>query len=122
MITLYDLVFDKDLRPSPFCWRAKLALRHKGLSWRDEPCGFGEKQKIDAPGMFVAIGHTPNTKFLNGQLKTDSQGFIVLKDPSRTTTSVAIAPAAWIAKAPARADAATARSRRTAPPCLRGAP
>jgi len=46
MITLYDLVFDKDLRPSPFCWRAKLALRHKGLAWRDEPCGFGEKQKI----------------------------------------------------------------------------
>ena len=46
MITLYDLVFDKDLRPSPFCWRAKLALKHKGLSWRDEPCGFTEKQKI----------------------------------------------------------------------------
>jgi glutathione S-transferase len=46
MITLYDLTFDKDLRPSPFCWRAKLALKHKGLSWRDEPCGFTDKQKI----------------------------------------------------------------------------
>ena len=46
MITLYDLVFDKDLRPSPFCWRAKLALKHKGLAWRDEPMGFTEKQKI----------------------------------------------------------------------------
>jgi len=46
MITLYDLAFDKDLRPSPYCWRAKLALKHKGLAWRDEPCGFGEKQKI----------------------------------------------------------------------------
>ena len=46
MITLYDLVFDKDLRPSPYCWRAKLALKHKGLTWRDEPCGFTEKQKI----------------------------------------------------------------------------
>ena len=31
MITLYDLAFDKDLRPSPYCWRAKLALKHKGL-------------------------------------------------------------------------------------------
>ena len=31
MITLYDLTFDRDRRPSPFCWRAKLALRHKGL-------------------------------------------------------------------------------------------
>jgi glutathione S-transferase len=46
MITLYDLVFDKDVRPSPFCWRAKLALKHKGQTWRDEPCGFVEKQKI----------------------------------------------------------------------------
>jgi glutathione S-transferase len=46
MITLYDLAFDKDLRPSPFCWRAKLAMKHKGLSWRDEPCGFSEKQKV----------------------------------------------------------------------------
>src|SRR6266481_3289562 len=46
MITLYDLVFQEDRRPSPFCWRAKFALRHKGLDWRDEPMGFTEKQKI----------------------------------------------------------------------------
>jgi glutathione S-transferase len=46
MITLYDLLFDKDLRPSPFCWRVKLAMKHKGLTWRDEPCGFTDKQKI----------------------------------------------------------------------------
>jgi glutathione S-transferase len=46
MITLYDLTFDEDRRPSPYCWRAKLAMKHKGLSWRDEPCGFTEKQKI----------------------------------------------------------------------------
>ena len=46
MITLYDLVFSEDRRPSPYCWRAKLALKHKGLSWRDEPMGFNEKQKI----------------------------------------------------------------------------
>jgi glutathione S-transferase len=46
MITLYDLVLDDDRRPSPFCWRAKLALRHKGLEWRDEPVGFTEKHKI----------------------------------------------------------------------------
>lgn len=46
MITLYDLVFQDDRRPSPFCWRAKLALRHKGLTWRDEPIGFTEKHKL----------------------------------------------------------------------------
>jgi glutathione S-transferase len=46
MITLYDLVFSEDRRPSPFCWRAKFTLKHKGLSWRDEPVGFSEKEKI----------------------------------------------------------------------------
>jgi hypothetical protein len=50
MITLYDLLFDKDLRPSLFCWRTKLALKHKGLTWRDEPCGFTDKQKIAFAG------------------------------------------------------------------------
>ncbi|MDB5300314.1 MAG: thioredoxin reductase [Phycisphaerales bacterium] len=48
----------------------------------------GESSTIQAAGMFVAIGHTPNTAFLKGQLETDSKGFIVLKDPFRTTTSV----------------------------------
>jgi thioredoxin reductase (NADPH) len=48
----------------------------------------GETQTIDAPGMFVAIGHTPNTKFLAGQLKTDEKGFVVLTEPPRTATSV----------------------------------
>jgi thioredoxin reductase (NADPH) len=48
----------------------------------------GETQTIDSPGMFVAIGHTPNTKFLKGQVQTDDKGFIVLKEPFRTVTSV----------------------------------
>jgi glutathione S-transferase len=46
MITLYDLAFQDDRRPSPYCWRSKLALKHKGLAWRDEPMGFTEKHKI----------------------------------------------------------------------------
>jgi len=46
MITLYDLVFQDDRRPSPFCWRTKFALKHKGLACRDEPMGSTEKQKI----------------------------------------------------------------------------
>jgi thioredoxin reductase (NADPH) len=43
---------------------------------------------IDAHGMFVAIGHTPNTAFLNGQIELDSKGFIALKEPFRTTTNI----------------------------------
>lgn len=47
-----------------------------------------EIKTIEAAGMFVAIGHTPNTKFLGRQVETDSKGFLVLKDAHRTTTSV----------------------------------
>jgi thioredoxin reductase (NADPH) len=47
-----------------------------------------KEEVIDATGMFVAIGHTPNTKFLNDQVKTDPRGYILLADPFRTTTSV----------------------------------
>lgn len=48
----------------------------------------GETRTVEAAGMFVAIGHTPNTKFLAGQLKLDPKGFIELADQYRTTTSV----------------------------------
>ncbi len=47
-----------------------------------------EEKEIEATGLFVAIGHTPNTKFLNNQLKLDPRGYILLEDAFRTTTSV----------------------------------
>jgi thioredoxin reductase (NADPH) len=46
------------------------------------------EQVLEATGLFVAIGHTPNTKFLNGQIECDPQGYILLKDPFRTYTNV----------------------------------
>lgn len=48
----------------------------------------GEKETLDSSGMFCAIGHTPNTDFLNGQIKTDDKGYIVYSTPFRTNTSV----------------------------------
>jgi thioredoxin reductase (NADPH) len=50
--------------------------------------GNGETQTIEAPGMFVAIGHTPNIGFLKGQVKLDEKGFIHLENPGNTYTSV----------------------------------
>ncbi|MDE6786500.1 MAG: FAD-dependent oxidoreductase, partial [Muribaculaceae bacterium] len=41
--------------------------------------------KID--GFFLGIGHNPNTKFLNGQLELDEQGYIKVKGDT-TETSV----------------------------------
>ncbi|HQY88001.1 MAG TPA: thioredoxin-disulfide reductase [Tepidisphaeraceae bacterium] len=48
----------------------------------------GEMRTLEATGMFLAIGHTPNVSFLDGQLHVDDKGFIVLTEPSRTTTSI----------------------------------
>lgn len=48
----------------------------------------GVDRNLEASGMFVAIGHTPNTKFLENQVELDPKGFIILKDPFRSTTSV----------------------------------
>jgi thioredoxin reductase (NADPH) len=45
-------------------------------------------ETLDVSGMFVAIGHTPNTKFLQGQVELDKQGYIRWTQPHRTTTSV----------------------------------
>ncbi|MDQ3869218.1 MAG: thioredoxin-disulfide reductase [Thermoproteota archaeon] len=46
----------------------------------------GKQQKIPAGGLFVAIGHEPNTAIFRGQLEMDDKGYIILK--SQTKTSV----------------------------------
>ena len=38
-------------------------------------------------GLFLAIGHNPNSGFLNGQLKTDDKGYIIT-DSDSTQTSI----------------------------------
>lgn len=48
----------------------------------------GEEEIIEADGIFVAIGHKPNTDFLDGQIVMDSLGYIQVK-PGTTQTSVA---------------------------------
>jgi len=48
----------------------------------------GAERAMPAAGLFFAIGHVPNTKFLGGQLATDDQGYI-LTTPGTTQTTVA---------------------------------
>lgn len=47
----------------------------------------GAASALDVGGLFVAIGHTPNTKFLDGQLATTEHGYIKVA-PWRTLTSI----------------------------------
>ncbi|MEW6043845.1 MAG: thioredoxin-disulfide reductase [Thermoproteota archaeon] len=47
----------------------------------------GEKTTLDVGGIFVAIGHTPNTKIFEKQLELDPQGYIVLKEHTKTSVN-----------------------------------
>lgn len=47
----------------------------------------GEVSDLQASGLFFAIGHEPATKFLDGQLELDADGYVVTK-PGTTLTSV----------------------------------
>ena len=49
-ITLYDLAgAEAERRFSPFCWRTKMALAHKGLAVETVPWRFIEKDKLPSP-------------------------------------------------------------------------
>ena len=47
-----------------------------------------EEKVLDCAGVFVAIGHTPNTQLFRGVIDMDEVGYIVPKNGSSTTTNV----------------------------------
>ncbi len=46
----------------------------------------GERSELATDGVFIAIGHDPNTAFLEGQLETDAKGNIVVQSPHAYTS------------------------------------
>lgn len=46
----------------------------------------GELSEYPCEGVFVAVGHTPNTAFLRGQLETDAAGFLVCQGRTSHTS------------------------------------
>ena len=46
-----------------------------------------ELQELSCGGAFIAIGHDPSTKFLNGQLDTDEDGYIINHENMMTSVS-----------------------------------
>ena len=48
----------------------------------------GTTQEVSCEGVFVAIGHEPNTRFLKGHVQLDEKGYIVLAHRPTTYTSV----------------------------------
>ena len=57
-----------------------------GLRLRDTATG--EESEVAVGGMFVAIGHDPNTAFLRGHIDLKDNGYVRLPTPWRTETSV----------------------------------
>ena len=49
--------------------------------------GSGGSEQVPVRGLFYAIGHTPNTRLVRGQLEVDSHGYLVTK-PGRPETSL----------------------------------
>ncbi|MFO0867330.1 MAG: thioredoxin-disulfide reductase [Pirellulales bacterium] len=47
----------------------------------------GATRELPLAGLFIAIGHTPNTAFLNNKLELSDKGYIRLVRPFRTWTS-----------------------------------
>ena len=57
-----------------------------GLRLRDTVTG--EESEVAVGGMFVAIGHDPNTAFLRGHIDLKDNGYVRLPTPWRTETNV----------------------------------
>lgn len=45
----------------------------------------GEENYIDCDGIFISIGRTPTTAFLNGAIPLDPQGYIIADESTRTS-------------------------------------
>ena len=54
-----------------------------GLRLRDTVTG--EESELSVGGVFVAIGHDPRSELFSGQLATDSEGYLLVEQPSTRT-------------------------------------
>lgn len=47
----------------------------------------GEISQLEIDGVFIAIGHKPNTEFLKGQIELDKKGYVVVKDETHASVT-----------------------------------
>lgn len=45
----------------------------------------GAESEVEARGLFLALGHEPATRFLDGQLELDAQGYVVTRHGGQTS-------------------------------------
>jgi thioredoxin reductase (NADPH) len=71
-----------------FRWNTEVAevlgeTKITGLRLRDTVTG--EQSELAVGGVFVAIGHDPRTELFTGQLAADSEGYLLVEEPSTRT-------------------------------------
>lgn len=50
----------------------------------------GEKTVLDVKGLFYGIGHKPNSQLLEGQVRLDSSGYVLVQEGSARTSVVGV--------------------------------
>ena len=103
--TIYMIIRRDEMRASKIMQARAMNHPNIEIVWShvvDEVLGDGNKvtgvklkstvddsrRELEVGGMFVAIGHTPNTAFLQGKLDMNDQGYIRWTQAFRTNTSV----------------------------------
>jgi thioredoxin reductase (NADPH) len=71
-----------------FAWDSEVAEvlgedRVSGLRLRNVKTG--EESLLEVTGMFVAVGHDPRSELFTGQLATDTDGYLLVEQPSTRT-------------------------------------
>lgn len=56
-----------------------------GLRIKDATPGAEKKEELKVQGLFVAIGHVPNTDVFRGHVELDAKGYLVVKNQTRTS-------------------------------------
>ena len=59
---------DRELLFSPYCWRVRLALAHKGLDWQSRPIHFTDKEAIAFSGQKLVPVLTDGDETINDSL------------------------------------------------------
>ncbi|HWV27878.1 MAG TPA: thioredoxin-disulfide reductase [Aeromicrobium sp.] len=71
-----------------FAWNSEVAQiigedKLEALILRDTETG--ETRRLDATGLFIAIGHDPRSELLVGQVDLDDEGYVLVNHPSTAT-------------------------------------
>jgi thioredoxin reductase (NADPH) len=71
-----------------FAWNSAVTQIHgddtlTGLTLVDTVTG--QERRLDATGLFIAIGHDPRSELLHGQVDLDENGYVLVEHPSTAT-------------------------------------